>query len=320
MLSGLVYSTAVFVVVVSCQNQNLLLLCHGFCIPSKIVLYKRHINPIGASQRTLFQQVSPLTLSTTPSWRRWSSHHFTFVSNTHDGTFDLKRSAHGTANADSSFVLSKEECHPIIRIGSKKMTKKSDNDDSSVADTDTEKVINAFGLWCLFVSLITFPIWIFAMSSIQMIQRLSHHCRHFTTSTETTDEETNNDHMNDDGRWDPQYAIFDTAGKLWAKVWLRMIHSYPTVSMSNVELEEDRDGTTTTTSISSTTASSTGILQTAIHPGGNTACLYVANHASWLDIPILCTVLSPVFKFIAKGELRHVPGIGQQLQGVRCCY
>eukprot|EP00591_Stephanopyxis_turris_P016866 CAMPEP_0195542402 /NCGR_PEP_ID=MMETSP0794_2-20130614/51587_1 /TAXON_ID=515487 /ORGANISM="Stephanopyxis turris, Strain CCMP 815" /LENGTH=206 /DNA_ID=CAMNT_0040676535 /DNA_START=496 /DNA_END=1116 /DNA_ORIENTATION=- len=44
-------------------------------------------------------------------------------------------------------------------------------------------------------------------------------------------------------------------------------------------------------------------------------CLYVANHASWLDIPILCTVLDPVFKFISKGELRDLPCIGDQLVG-----
>ena len=50
---------------------------------------------------------------------------------------------------------------------------------------------------------------------------------------------------------------------------------------------------------------------------GQGPCLYVANHASWLDIPVLCTVLDPVFKFIAKGELGQVPCIGQQLNGVR---
>ena len=33
-------------------------------------------------------------------------------------------------------------------------------------------------------------------------------------------------------------------------------------------------------------------------------------------IPVLCTVLDPVFKFIAKGELLKVPCIGQQLEGV----
>lgn len=34
-----------------------------------------------------------------------------------------------------------------------------------------------------------------------------------------------------------------------------------------------------------------------------------------VDIPVLCTVLNPVFKFIAKGELAKVPCIGTQLSG-----
>ena len=34
-----------------------------------------------------------------------------------------------------------------------------------------------------------------------------------------------------------------------------------------------------------------------------------------VDIPVLCTVLDPVFKFIAKGELAKVPCIGTQLSG-----
>ena len=46
------------------------------------------------------------------------------------------------------------------------------------------------------------------------------------------------------------------------------------------------------------------------------ACLFVANHASFLDIPVLCCVLDPVFKFIAKDSLTKLPGVGQQLVGV----
>ncbi len=146
----------------------------------------------------------------------------------------------------SSFYWTKEECRPLIRMG----------------QNESEKVINLFGVWCIFVSLVTFPIWIVAMTIVSTISRRS-------------------------SSWDPHGALFDTMGKLWAKVWLTGTQSYPTISGSPI--------------------SKTG------------ACLYVANHASWLDIPILCTVLDPVFKFIAKGELRHVPGIGQQLHGVRCC-
>ena len=88
----------------------------------------------------------------------------------------------------------------------------------------------------------------------------------------------------DDNEWDPHRSIYDSTGKIWAKVWLTLIDSFPTIS--GEPLMTGRP------------------------------CLYVANHASWLDIPVLCTVLDPVFKFIAKGELSKVPCIGQQLRGV----
>ena len=88
----------------------------------------------------------------------------------------------------------------------------------------------------------------------------------------------------DDNEWDPHRSIYDSTGKIWAKVWLTLIDSFPTIS--GEPLMTGRP------------------------------CLYVANHASWLDIPVLCTVLDPVFKFIAKGELAKVPCIGHQLRGV----
>lgn len=87
---------------------------------------------------------------------------------------------------------------------------------------------------------------------------------------------------------DPHRASFDKTGKLWAHAWLRMTDSFPTFS-GEVSLLREEMG----------------------------PCLYVANHASWLDIPVLCTVLDPVFKFIAKGELQKVPCVGHQLTGVR---
>jgi 1-acyl-sn-glycerol-3-phosphate acyltransferase len=90
--------------------------------------------------------------------------------------------------------------------------------------------------------------------------------------------------------WDPDRAIYDKTGKLWCKSWLTMIDSYPTCSGDVERLKEG------------------GLVQGP--------CLYVANHASWLDIPVICTVLDPVFKFIAKGELVKIPCIGQQLTGV----
>lgn len=89
-----------------------------------------------------------------------------------------------------------------------------------------------------------------------------------------------------DESFDQDKSIYDKTGKIWSKAWLAMTMSTPSVA-GEVERLKDGQG----------------------------ACLYVANHASWLDIPVLCTVLDPVFKFIAKGELGNVPCIGQQLRG-----
>ena len=177
----------------------------------------------------------------------------TLSTTTTQTTTTTTSSSSPTTTTTTSFYWTKEECRPLIRLGR----------------TESEKVINLFGLWCLFVSLVTFPIWIVAMTIVS------------TLSSSRRGSSSNSS-------WDPHGALFDTTGKLWAKVWLTGTNSYPTISGSPI--------------------AKTG------------ACLYVANHASWLDIPILCTVLDPVFKFIAKGELRHVPGIGQQLHGVRGCY
>ncbi|KAL3911674.1 MAG: hypothetical protein SGILL_007190, partial [Bacillariaceae sp.] len=135
-----------------------------------------------------------------------------------------------------------EDVRPVITLG----------------EGEKEKVINAFGLWCMFVSFLTGPPWMLAMKLVQRME-------------------------NDTNR-----ELFDMTGKIWAKSWLTLTNSYPTVSGN---LERVRKGND-------------------LGP-----CLYVANHASWLDIPVLCTVLNPVFKFIAKGELAKVPCIGTQLSG-----
>lgn len=87
---------------------------------------------------------------------------------------------------------------------------------------------------------------------------------------------------------DPNRAFYDKTGKIWSKAYLTITNSFPTISGEVDRLNESNE------------------------PHG---CLYVANHASWLDIPVLCTVLSPLFKFIAKGELLKVPCIGKQLVG-----
>ena len=50
--------------------------------------------------------------------------------------------------------------------------------------------------------------------------------------------------------------------------------------------------------------------------GYDGACLFVTNHDLFLDIAVLCTVLDPVFKFIAKDSLAKFPGVGKQLVGV----
>ncbi|GAX11235.1 1-acyl-sn-glycerol-3-phosphate acyltransferase [Fistulifera solaris] len=157
---------------------------------------------------------------------------------------------HSSAEQDDhrkqSYFLTLEEINPIITLNK---------------DKSSMKVVNAFGLWCAVVSLTLAPIWTLAMSMVKMAHN-----------------------MNED--FDPQRAIYDKTGKIWAKSWLALTNSVPTYSG---EIESLRQG--------------------------QGPCLYVANHASWLDIPILCTVLDPVFKFIAKGELKNVPCIGQQLTG-----
>ena len=150
---------------------------------------------------------------------------------------------------DQSCVLTKEEIAPIVILKE---------------GEPKEKMINAWGFYCLFVSLLVNPIWSLAMF--------------------ITDSVCNNYEDLDKNR-----AFYDKTGKIWAKVWLTLTDSYPSKSGDLERLKEDNK---------------------------LGACLFVANHASWLDIPVLCTILDPVFKFIAKGELKNVPCIGQQLVGV----
>jgi len=142
-----------------------------------------------------------------------------------------------------SFQLSKDDINPVFSFG----------------EGRKEKLVNAHGIWCLLVSLITGPIWLLAMAIVGK-----------------------------KGDSDVNKAEYDKTGKIWSKAWLSLTFSYPTVSGDLERLQADND---------------------------SGACLFVANHASWLDIPVLCTVLDPVFKFIAKGELSKVPCIGQQLSG-----
>uniref|UniRef100_A0A7S2URA0 Phospholipid/glycerol acyltransferase domain-containing protein n=1 Tax=Attheya septentrionalis TaxID=420275 RepID=A0A7S2URA0_9STRA len=146
---------------------------------------------------------------------------------------------------EKSFILTEEEVKPIVRLG----------------EGDSEKIINAWGLWGATISALTMPFWAAAMTIVNGICAL-----------------------NED--LDPHRAVYDATGKVWSKLWLIVANSYPEVTG-----DVDR-------------------LKTTRGP-----CIYVANHASWLDIPILCTVLDPVFKFISKAELVQAPCIGQQLTG-----
>mmetsp|Transcript_3501 Transcript_3501/g.4743 ORF Transcript_3501/g.4743 Transcript_3501/m.4743 type:complete len:392 (-) Transcript_3501:208-1383(-) len=166
-------------------------------------------------------------------------------------TFVVQRSSaanidHNIIQDELSAVLPKDEVKPLIRF------KK---------DSPKEKIINSFGIWCAICSVLTAPPWTLAMTVVNAISSAFE-------------------------QFDPNRALYDGTGKVWSKVFLNMIFSYPEIT-GDVEGLKEREG----------------------------ACLYVANHASWLDIPVLCTVLDPVFKFISKAELTSVPCIGQQLTG-----
>lgn len=166
-----------------------------------------------------------------------------------DSSFDFGRqrfSLHASvADGEKSFVLSDEEVGPAIRL--------------AIGSNGNDKIINAFGLWAVVVSLITCPIWSLAMMVMDKLES------------------------------DPTRSTYDFTGKIWSRVWLAMTGSTPEV----FNLER----------INESVKHETGVL-------------FVANHASWLDIPVLCTALDPVFKFISKGDLIKAPCIGQQLKGV----
>lgn len=127
------------------------------------------------------------------------------------------------------------------------------------------KILNLQGLWVIVASLTTMPFWILALSLQQLYMKFNK-------------------------KWDENRSMFDKTGKIWARLWLRLIECYPTKS-GNVDMLKGKGK-------------------------GIGPCLFVANHGSWLDIPIVCSVVNPVFKFIAKGDLKNIPGIGQQLRVV----
>jgi 1-acyl-sn-glycerol-3-phosphate acyltransferase len=176
------------------------------------------------------------------------------------------------------------------KLGCFRLTKEEIRPIIRLGSGNNKKVINAFGLWCAVVSALTCPIWWAAMATLKAIYEYR--------------EKAGSADVDGDGKarrarkaFDPHRAWYDKTGKIWSNVYLRLTNSYPTISG---DVERLREAT----------------LASPTNGTGNGAYLYVANHASWLDIPVLCTVLHPVFKFIAKGELRKVPCIGQQLEGV----
>jgi len=88
--------------------------------------------------------------------------------------------------------------------------------------------------------------------------------------------------------FDDQRAKFDYSGKIWCRTYLKLTDCYPEIAGDVDRLKGTKE---------------------------HGACLFVANHSSFLDIAVLCCVLDPVFKFIAKDSLKKFPGVGRQLVG-----
>jgi hypothetical protein len=99
--------------------------------------------------------------------------------------------------------------------------------------------------------------------------------------------------------FDEYRGKFDRVGKIWCRIYLRLTNCYPIIDGDVGRLILDESNKNNKNSRSS-----------------NNPCLFVANHASFLDIAVLCCVLNPTFKFIAKDSLKNFPGVGRQLVGV----
>ena len=141
-----------------------------------------------------------------------------------------------------------------------------------VGSNGNDKIINAFGSLCVIVSLILNPIWSLAMTIADKVD---------------TDPNSNR-------------AEYDFIGKIWARVYMTAINSFPQINgLENIDK-----------------AFSMSLPVSEDSTGEKQGVLFVANHCSWLDIPVICCAIDPVFKFIAKGDLAKVPQIGQQLIGV----
>ncbi|KAL3769383.1 hypothetical protein ACHAWU_008792, partial [Discostella pseudostelligera] len=163
------------------------------------------------------------------------------------------------SSSSSSHVLSIDEIKPIFKF----------------EKNGKPKVLNIYGLYHLFVIVITMPFW---MASMEMLHWLGNNIQGF----------------------DEDRAKFDYAGKLWCRSYLTLTDCYPQIE-GDVSRLQDKVGSSSSSSVTA--------------ENGPGACLFVANHASFLDIAVLCCVLDPVFKFIAKDSLMKFPGVGRQLVG-----
>mmetsp|Transcript_35265 Transcript_35265/g.35924 ORF Transcript_35265/g.35924 Transcript_35265/m.35924 type:complete len:309 (-) Transcript_35265:98-1024(-) len=82
-------------------------------------------------------------------------------------------------------------------------------------------------------------------------------------------------------KFDPNGVRIDSLGRIWGRMIL-FPHSAPRITGKNNI------------------------------PNKNETCIYIANHKSWLDVPMIGGYLPPM-KFVAKRELIKVPFIGQAL-------
>jgi len=84
--------------------------------------------------------------------------------------------------------------------------------------------------------------------------------------------------------WDEDRSVHDWVGKTWSRVNMAVGGCAPSLveGLENI-------------------------------PRTDQPALYVSNHASWFDIPLVAQVIPNSFKFIAAAELEKLPLVGQQL-------